>query len=201
MKPIFRNAMFGFNKEDVINFVAKQNNQFEDKVKELREQLEKEAVLFQEEKEALMFDRDELESLRKKQVAQKDMIENIKKLADQIGEQKEELLAEFSCGELAFDRMNDEMKDIKSRLTEAMQYREKAGRFDKLANVLGEIFAGKSQTTEIASEPECEETIDAESSSGIDVTQSIARQRETILKLQGVCDELMALLVLMCEEK
>ena len=37
MKPIFRSAMFGFHRDDVANFIAKQSRQYEKKIAELEE--------------------------------------------------------------------------------------------------------------------------------------------------------------------
>ena len=41
MKPIFRNAMFGFNKEDVFHFITKQSKQYEQKISDISAEKEK----------------------------------------------------------------------------------------------------------------------------------------------------------------
>ena len=40
MRPIFRNAMFGFHKEDVVDFVAKQSHQYETRTAELNDRID-----------------------------------------------------------------------------------------------------------------------------------------------------------------
>ena len=51
MKPIFRNAVFGFHKEDVAKFIGKQSNLYESKIDELKKQNELLLQTMEEERE------------------------------------------------------------------------------------------------------------------------------------------------------
>ena len=77
MKPIFRTTMFGFNKEDVFNFITKQNKQYDQKLSELNAELDRQKAEFDLEREGFERDSDEIESLKHSLHESNELLKNI----------------------------------------------------------------------------------------------------------------------------
>lgn len=64
MKPIFRNAMFGFHKEDVTKFIASQSKVQEKLILDLKNERDQMLRNYEDQIQKLQLDADELEHLR-----------------------------------------------------------------------------------------------------------------------------------------
>ncbi len=142
MKPIFRNSMFGFHKEDVYNFITKQSRQYESKINELTEEKTKiENELSKEQERSLLLS-DEVESLRDGSDKSLEILNQIRALSLSVSEAMNEVLV---CADLC-DTQNNKIKEtfttMEGRLEKAELFREKAEKFDQLSNVLSSIIVG-----------------------------------------------------------
>lgn len=153
MKPIFRTTMFGFNKEDVFNFITKQNKQYDLKVSELNSELEKQKSEFDLEKEAFERDTDEIERLN---LSLRESNALLKTIADLLHEVLDDESRVYNCA-VKVKEENDvkieKLNAMKKRVEEAETLREKAEKFDRLSGVLSSIFNQPemaSATSEIA---------------------------------------------------
>lgn len=157
MKPIFRNAMLGFHKGDVFNFITKQNKQYESKISELNQELEKANEKFEEERQAFDRDTTELETLRETTVQMKQTISDVAATVAEILNDKAKIL---SCaGELRNEQaeLESKLSDMQQRVNDAEKLRSKAEKFDQLSGVLSSIFnqqeiAAQEEAPQIESE-------------------------------------------------
>ncbi len=199
MKPIFRSAMFGFHKDDVANFIAQQNRQFEAKVSDLKEQMELAQQKFEQEKEAFLLDQDELSTLREKEAAHRSDFGRIEQLVNTIHSKEEALSSAFSESAVAVANVGEDVSRLKEKLANAKELRQKANRFDQLTSLLGEIVSGKKsdQTQKTENVEEAEQDI-----TSIDEALSLlTKERELLVSLQESCTELSALLAQIGSEK
>lgn len=142
MKPIFRNSMFGFQKSDVVRFIAKQSSMHEARVTELHEEMEKLRKEHDAEIEELQQDRVALNALQEDNLKKLDAILQIRRLFEELRSEREKLLdASGSCKQSVIE-MSDDILSLKAALESAEGYREKAQKFDQLACVLNGIVSG-----------------------------------------------------------
>lgn len=188
MKPIFRNSVLGFNKEDVAGFIAKQNRQFEARMAEVCREKDDAARAFEAEKASLISDREELEALRRAAQDRKEALQKISALADRLTQQKDAL---FSCcaeGEALAESFEKEKEDLQKRVAQADGFREKAQRFDRLAAVLGEIVSGSAQQADPAPVPEADAPQELTGSESLYTHAALLKNQ--LQELQKLCDEL-----------
>lgn len=195
MKPIFRNSMFGFNKEDVAAFIAKQNQQFDAKMAELQSKLDSQARDFSRRERELVCDQEELETLRserkdfdKEKEARREDLAEIAMLAELFATERDALDVAFDESCETVESLGDELDLARERLKKSDSYREKAEKFDRLASVLGEIVSGKNCELEEGAEQEEPVTLP----SAEKAVACIAREREALKALQSTCEELIA---------
>ncbi len=149
MKPIFRNSMFGFHKEDVASFIAKQSSHYEKKISDLETKLENTERAFELEKQGLISDREELESLRSQKKKFYSDLDSILALSDEIDLKNEKILTSCENNKIIAGELENSINLLNHQVAKAEEFREKAGRFDQLATVLGEIFSGKKNDASI----------------------------------------------------
>ena len=187
MRPIFRNSMFGFHKEDVADFVAKQSHQHEMRTSELNSKIEELNRTIDNEREEVAAQLAELENLRSFRDHESEIFSELLESAHSLKENTgriSSLLDEESAFVTALDQ---NVQKLQRRVAEAENFRKKASRFDQLASVLGEIVSGK------APEKKAEIEIATETVSQIDIralSQSIASQNEAVVALQGNVDRI-----------
>jgi len=145
MKPIFRSAMFGFNKEDVALFIAQQSKQQEQKLRDANEQneaLHKDCDVLREELDRVLTEKEELKrsiSLKAESVnSLRDISYELRSELDQFSQAVQEELT-------MVEQLGNDMERLHERLCVAQGYREKAMKFDRLAGVLTEIVSGQSE--------------------------------------------------------
>ncbi len=182
MKPIFRNSMFGFHKEDVCNFISRQSRNYEERIKELTEENNRITCELENEKNNSL-------SYEKKAKILSDVESEVFSLASSI----EEVL---HCGELC-DMQNKEIKtafmNMEEELEKAEAFREKAKKFDRLSGVLSSIFANKEDAEENLS-PDSEIVCTAVKNS-FPENDGIDRLRDAILTLKKHCEVLNELIL------
>lgn len=142
MKPMFRNSMFGFNKSDVVRFISKQSEMHDAKITELNGQIESLKRDYEKEIEELSCDRAALEALQEDHLKKLDAVLQIKRLAEELRSAKEAALQNAEKSKNYTELVCDDVENLKSALSEADRYREKADRFDQLAGVLSGIVNG-----------------------------------------------------------
>lgn len=196
MKPIFRNSMFGFHKEDVASFIAKQNQQFDSKLAELQSKLDAQAKDFARREQELICDQEDLENLRSEKNAYKTDVSKIIALAERFSSESEVLNKALDECRSSVEDLDKELDSARERLEQSDAFREKAEKFDRLASVLGEIVSGKAP--EEAGESVAAEPVLLPSSDKAFL--SIEKEREAAKKLQATCEELL-LIVKRLEQK
>ena len=140
MKPIFRTTMFGFNKEDVFNFITKQNKQYDQKLSELNAELDRQKAEFDLEREGFERDSDEIESLKHSLHESKELLKNISVIFGEILDDSSRVRNCAAKVKEEHDIELDRFKEMKKRVDEAETLREKAEKFDRLSGVLSSIF-------------------------------------------------------------
>ena len=143
MKPIFRSSMFGFQKSDVVRFIAKQSEMHDSKVSELNEQIEKLRRDYDKEIEELTQDRVALEALQEDHLKKLDSILQIRRLTEEIRTGSAQLVSAADEGKQSVSEMCEEIVSLKSALEDAEKFRDKALKFDQLASVLTGIVNGE----------------------------------------------------------
>jgi len=188
MKAVFRTSMFGFNKEDVAKFIAKQSKQFESKIADMEEEQKAAQRQFEADKENLSKDRVALEDLRERLSTNEETVERILQLRDTITAEKVSFLESFETGIEALQKQEAEIMSLRRKLTVAEAYREKAEKFDQLSSVLSTILMGK-ETEQISSVPNPEE-VGGETGAFAEMNT----QKEAALRLSAHVEELLSLL-------
>lgn len=140
MKPIFRTTMFGFNKEDVFNFITKQNKQYDQKLSELNAELDRQKAEFDLEREGFERDSDEIESLKHSLHESNELLKNISVIFGEILDDGSRVRNCAAKVKEEHDIELDRFKEMKKRVDEAETLREKAEKFDRLSGVLSSIF-------------------------------------------------------------
>ena len=181
MKPIFRNSMFGFQKSDVVRFIAKQSSMHEAKVAELNEEIERIKNEHITELEELMQDRIALTALQEDNLKKLDALLQVRRLTDDLKTDRELLLKIFKDGSENVSQMCAEIRSLQSALEVAQSYREKAMKFDQLANVLNGIVNGAEATVH---EPN-EELEKVALAVDLNVAKSCAEQQERFMLSVG----------------
>ena len=140
MKPIFRSSMFGFHKGDVFNFITKQNKQYEAKIADLNEELEKTKADFDKERQAFERDTTELEVLRNSIEQMKQTVATVSASVAEILNDKAKILACADSLQNEQAEFESKFADMQRRANEAEKLRLKAEKFDQLSGALSGIF-------------------------------------------------------------
>lgn len=142
MKPIFRNSMFGFQKSDVVRFIAKQSSMHEAKVAELNDEIDKMRKEHELEIEELMKDRVALTALQEDNLKKLNSVLQLRRIVDELKLGQENFVEVFGENKGNIEAMSGEIVSLRSALEESEKFREKAVKFDQLANVLNGIVNG-----------------------------------------------------------
>ena len=191
MKPIFRNSMFGFQKSDVVRFIAKQSSMHETKVAELNEEIERIKKEHEAELEDLLQDRIALNKLQEDNLKKLDALLQLRRLTDDLKSDRDDLFSSLKEGKENVSKMSEEIRSLQSALETAQGYREKALKFDQLANVLNGIVNGG----ETSPREDCVEFERIALSLDLDAVNSHAeKQEETILSFGEKLDRMLQIL-------
>lgn len=140
MKPIFRSAMFGYNKNDVFNFINKLNKQCESKLADLSAELQNQESEFAHEREAFRRDTEELETYRNTAIQTQELLARVAQVVSDILKDREKLV---QCASVISEEKSEDqarLADMSVRVREAEKLRQKAEKFDQLSGVLSSIF-------------------------------------------------------------
>lgn len=194
MKPIFRSAMFGFNKEDVALFIAQQSKQQEQKIREANEQndaLLKDCDALREELDRALAEQENLKSIFS---LKKESIASLRNLSDEIGREKDHF-AQAVQEELAMvEQLGNDMERLHDQLRVAESYREKAQKFDRLAGVLNEIVSGQSDATPCCEEPQAVECNSVFSPGAQLAIERIQKQKISAMRLLDCYEKILNLI-------
>jgi len=180
MKPVFRNAMFGFHKEDVASFIGKQSKQYEKRIQEM----EKEKQELVRENETLLQYRTDL---AERENAEKILSEKLRVLAEKSTEIRN---ATDDVVQMSINLCAD-CKSLQTDLDEAQTFRVKAEKFDQLTSVLGGIVNGDvvlPQKENVEIKVSAPPLTDHENYLAL-----IRTQRQAICELSDLCSELHSL--------
>ncbi len=148
MKPIFRNAMFGFHKEDVFNFISKQSKQYEQKISDITSEKEKLEDELDREREATEEKLSKMEADRKALSDAKAVLDEIKLVISRALEDGTSFENTINaCGENA-NNMRNNIVALKEQVLKSEAFREKALRFDQLSSALSGIFGTEAKSEE-----------------------------------------------------
>ena len=188
MKPIFRSSMFGFHKGDVFNFITKQNKQYEAKIADLNEELEKTKADFELERQAFERDTTELEVLRNDIEQMKQAFATVSSSVTKIVNDQSEILA--CAGSLQNEQAEfvSKFAEMQRRANEAEKLRFKAEKFDQLSGALSGIF----NQPQIVNE-EIQPHEDAEEIAVFD-SQSVSELMALLEALSSHCEEMQSFL-------
>lgn len=197
MRPIFRSAMFGFHKEDVADFVAKQSHQHETRTAELNRRIEELNREIEEEREAVADQLAELVNLRSFRDQEDVIFSELLGSATPLKEKADRLFLLLDEETLLVTTLDQNVQKLQKKVADAENFRKKASRFDQLASVLGEIVSGK------APDKKAESEIITETVSQIDtgaLSKCIASQKEAVTALQKSVDEIINRLSELCNK-
>ncbi len=187
MKPIFRNSMFGFHKEDVSSFIAKQSKQYEKRIAELVESEQKLEAQLSEERALRESNLDELQALREESDRRKLDSAQVREILAKLDSQKDALLSGVDSCSDHFDQMKEGIGELNRELTTALSFRDKAKKFDQLANVLSGILSGEVRTSE--EDHTTEEKMEKVQEIAFN-NESIKAQKEAVLRVAELLKEL-----------
>ncbi len=198
MSRVFRNAMFGFHKNDVAAFISKQNRQFEKRISDLEKE---KAVLIQDYENQighLSFEREELEQFRQKKEDDLATLSAIRVLCNKIQSGNQQVVDSFRTTKEDIARLEQFALRLNEKLVESQVLREKANRFDQLASVLSGIVAGKESTIVAAKNAN-----DEEFSSNVEAVEKIEldRLQNAFNELAENCNELVRVLTAFVDER
>lgn len=142
MKPIFRTAMFGFNRDDVTSFISHLSKQNEKRIGDLAEEHKSIEEDYRSQLDAARVDSEALSGLKESIEKSKDSFDKIRLLSDRISTRRDQFLESLEKGTNCADRMGTDIINLQDRLLQLEKYREKAEKFDRLAGVLSEIISG-----------------------------------------------------------
>lgn len=132
MIPVLKKSLFGFRREDVVNFISNQSKHYEKKIAELEAEHRKERE-----------GRAALEELKNKLSTNQQTISDFQ---NQVAELREITLV-FSTRsvqtEEKLQKLLSDMELMHQRLLVAESFREKAEKFDQLSSVLNSIVNGR----------------------------------------------------------
>ena len=145
MKPVFRTSMFGFNKEDVTDFMVRQNRKHEEERNQFLAQMElKEKSLSAREAQCR-------EILGKKEEAEK-AVSNAKERREELQTALDALKADQNAVREAALFAREEWQILNEENASLRAYREKAKKYDALAGVLTSIISGGEPEQAMAEE-------------------------------------------------
>lgn len=148
MKPIFRGAMFGFNKEDVFHFVSKQSKQYEQKINDITAEKDRMEKDFDKEREEFSQKLAKLENDLALAGKSKDLMDEAKSLLSLVLEDAGQIQnASTSCGDNV-EKMQQNISALKEQVEKSEALREKASRFDQLSSALSGIFGAEKKSSE-----------------------------------------------------
>lgn len=190
MKPIFRSAMFGYNKNDVFNFINKLNKQCESKLSDLSAELQNQESEFAREREEFRRDSAELESLRNTALQTQELLERVSQIVSDILKDREKLVQCASV--ISAEKSEDQVRlgEMSVRVREAEKLRQKAEKFDQLSGVLSSIFNQPDivkEVPEACSEQESEIEKDAD-------LRSVNELADLLTDLGAHCEKLQSIL-------
>lgn len=192
MKPIFRTAMFGFMKEDVAQFISRQNQEYEKKLKEKDAEIDNIKKSFENEKTTLAADSVALAALRQKLTSWQEKKEELFAVKTEFCGAREEFGASLKQGEDALDEIKKELSLLREQSVKMVALRAKADKFDALAGALSGIL-GKTDASDEKSGENQEEKVFFTASPGT-VEQSLEQQRISCEKIAACVDRILALL-------
>ena len=147
MKPVFRTSMFGFNKQDVTDFMVRQNRQHEEERNQfLADQQQREAALFTREDQcrAIEAKRTEIDAKEKRLES---ILSLLKGAVDQLKANR------ASCEE-SLEKAEEEWGKLVSENERLSLCREKAQKYDTLAGVLTSIVGGEHSSGRSDADPD-----------------------------------------------
>ncbi len=142
MKPIFRNSMFGFHKEDVFQFITKQNKQFESRVREMNEEKDRIEKVSSEELASLQRQLDEANEINARWSRQSENMDEVKEGIFSLFSEFENVLSCAESCRVFLNNMKSSYASMQSEVSRAQALREKAEKFDRLSGVLTSILVG-----------------------------------------------------------
>ena len=145
MKSGFKTSMFGFNKEDVVNFIDKQNREYEKKLQELQAENTRLQGLLETQKEEFSQDQVAYKVLKESLSSDRERAQKIKDLAILLQDDFESVLASAKNFESDMECIRLEATELSKKLKVAESYREKAEKFDRLAEVLSSMMMGERE--------------------------------------------------------
>ncbi len=182
MKPIFRNSMFGFHKEDVARFIASQSKSHEKELLDLRKEQETIVSDYEKRIQVISDDLDKMEAFRVQSEKQQIAFSRLSEGSDRIKESLDKIFGELSEKEKQARVVNETQSELENRLEKAMTLCDKANRFDQLASVLSGIVAGKDP---VSAQPEAFSLEPVNSVEPLDLTSL----RAAIEELAALCRE------------
>lgn len=187
MKPIFRNSMLGFHKDDVASFIAKQSKQYEKRIQELLEEEKRLESELNAEKSAREAETALLQSFRSEMEKKEKASKAVSEILSKLESEKQQLLSGAELCENQFDQMKEGIGVLNQKLAEAISFRDKAKKFDQLANVLSGILSGEVRQAE--EEHSAEEQMAKMEELALSA-DSVKNQKETVLRIAQLLDEL-----------
>jgi len=143
MKPIFRNSVYGFRREDVATFISKQSNRYEKKISELEEENLQIKRRYDKMLSDMKSDRRELERLRAVRREQCKLMEAALQDGKAFSARRDSLFVCIDENENSILKLEKQNSQLKAMVESLEQYREKAAKFDRLAEVLSDVVNQK----------------------------------------------------------
>ena len=143
MRPIFRNAMFGFHKEDVAKFIASQSKQQEKAIADLNREREELVREYEERILGLQTEAEELERLRAQEDKFLALCAEISQKTVKSGDLTEQVKSSLDANDAAICELEKANGELVERIKRDGVFREKAKKFDQLSCVLSGIVNGK----------------------------------------------------------
>lgn len=187
MKPIFRSSMFGFHREDVSSFIAKQSKQYEKRINELLEEEKRLESELCAEKSAREAEEALLKSLRSEKEEKDSKTKAVLEILEKLNAEKAALLSGAERCVDQFDQMKQGMEVLNQKLSEALSFRDKAKKFDQLANVLSGILSG--EVREAQEDHSAEEQMEKMKEIALS-SDSAFEQKEAVLRIALLLDQL-----------
>jgi chromosome segregation ATPase len=143
MIPVLKKSLFGFRREDVVNFISNQSKHYEKKIAELEEENKKAFAEHRKEREELSQDRTALEELKNKLSTNQQTISDFKNQVEELKEKTLDFSTRSVQAEEKLRKLLADMELMHQRLLFAESFREKAEKFDQLSSVLNSIVNGR----------------------------------------------------------
>jgi chromosome segregation ATPase len=179
--------MFGFHREDVSSFIAKQSKQYEKRINELIEEQKGLEAELNAEKSAREAETALLQSFRAEQDKNEKSRKMVAEIIAKIQAEKSTLLSGAELCSNQFDEMKEGIGLLNQKLSDALSFRDKAKKFDQLANVLSGILSGEVRDAE--SDFSAEEQMEKMKELSLSPDPVLA-QKESILRVAELLDQL-----------